>query len=76
MAENSELSERQKVKAISKAANRYRSEGKASKVYVTTKKTKAGSVGTTAGGKGKVRENHPIPVILCVLTMLFVTPMM
>lgn len=54
MAENSELSEKQKIKAISKAANKFRGE-KSSKVYVTTRKTKAGSVGAMSGN-GKVRQ--------------------
>ncbi len=58
MAENSELSERQKVKAIAKAASRHQrgGDGKASKVYVATKKTQQGSVGAMGkggGGKGK-----------------------
>ncbi len=50
MAENSELSERQKVKAIAKAIRNTKTE-KSSKVYVTTKKTKQGSVGQSSGGK-------------------------
>jgi len=51
MAENSELSEKQKLKAIAKAV-RNTKDVKTSKIYVTTKKTKSGSVGQTLGGEG------------------------
>jgi len=50
MAESSEISERQKLKAISKAM-RSNKVDKAGKVYVVTRKTKAGSSGTSGGGK-------------------------
>lgn len=54
MADNSELSERQKVKAIAKASRaRGGTEKRPSKVYVATKKTAAGSVGTMGKGGGK-----------------------
>jgi AdoMet-dependent rRNA methyltransferase SPB1 len=49
MAENSELSEKQKIKAIAKAVRNNKAV-KPSKVYVTTKKTKQGSMGTASGG--------------------------
>eukprot|EP01038_Epipyxis_sp_PR26KG_P008579 gene8579-11592_t len=56
MADNSEMSEKQKVKAIEKAM-RTKKIDKPSKVYVVTRKTKVGSVGTAAssGSKGKLK---------------------
>ncbi len=50
MAENSEMSEKQKIKAISKAMRTTKVD-KPSKVYVVTKKSKSGSMGTSSGGK-------------------------
>jgi AdoMet-dependent rRNA methyltransferase SPB1 len=55
MAENSELSEKQKLKAISKAMRTSKVD-KPGKVYVVAHKTKAGSVGTSTGAKkGKLK---------------------
>lgn len=51
MAENSDLSEREKVKAVAKAARNLRGDQKARKVYVATKRTKSGSVGQAGGSK-------------------------
>ena len=54
MAENSELSEKQKLKAISKAMRTSKVD-KPNKVYVVAHKTKGGAVSTSAGaGKGKL----------------------
>jgi len=50
MAESSDISERQKLKAISKAMRSNKID-KPGKVYVVTRKTKAGSSGTSGGGK-------------------------
>jgi hypothetical protein len=50
LAENSELSEKQKLKAIAKAV-RNTKDVKTSKIYVTTKKTKQGSMATASGDK-------------------------
>ena len=54
MAESNEVSERQKLKAISKAmkANKIDKPGK---VYVVTRKTSNGSTGTSSGAKGKMK---------------------
>ncbi len=54
MAESNEVSERQKLKAISKAmkANKIDKPGK---VYVVTRKTSTGSTGTSSGAKGKMK---------------------
>lgn len=52
MAENSEMSERQKVKAISQALKTAKID-KPGKVYVVAKQTKGGSSGTKIGS-GKV----------------------
>eukprot|EP01039_Chlorochromonas_danica_P010501 gene10501-11632_t len=52
MAENSDLSEKEKVKAVAKAARNLRGDQKARKMYVTTKRTKSGSVGQAGGSKG------------------------
>lgn len=54
MTENSEMSERQKLKAISRAMKDSKV-AKPGKVYVVTRKTGAGSVGTSDGGKGKLK---------------------
>lgn len=54
MAESNEVSERQKLKAISKAMKANKIE-KPSKVYVVTRKTKSGSMGTSSGAKGKMK---------------------
>jgi len=55
MADNSELSERQKVKAIAKAMKNHETE-KPGKVYVTTRKTQSGSSGTMSGkNQGKLK---------------------
>ncbi len=54
LVENSELSQSQKLKAIQKAMRGASKAGanaaKPSKVYVVTRKTGAGSVGTSLGG--------------------------
>lgn len=42
MAENNELTEKQKLKVISKAARSAKVDAKSNKVYVSTKKTQAG----------------------------------
>jgi len=55
MAENSEMSEKQKLRAISKAMKSAKMTGRADKVYVVTKKTGAGSVGTKGAGNGKLK---------------------
>lgn len=56
MAENSEMSEKQKLKAITKAMKSNKI-AKPGKVYVVTRKTKGASSGTTASGsaKGKLK---------------------
>mmetsp|Transcript_33783 Transcript_33783/g.74392 ORF Transcript_33783/g.74392 Transcript_33783/m.74392 type:complete len:333 (+) Transcript_33783:423-1421(+) len=54
LAESSEISERQKLKAITKAMRSQKTD-KPSKVYVVTKKTQSGSMGTSQGGKGKMK---------------------
>lgn len=54
MAENSEMSEKQKIKAISKAMKTAKLD-KSDKVYVVTRKTGAGSVGTKGSGNGKLK---------------------
>lgn len=53
-AENSEMSEREKVKAVSKAMKAAKVD-KPGKVYVVTHKSKAGSMGTSKGGKGQLK---------------------
>ncbi|RYG92471.1 hypothetical protein EON65_59155 [archaeon] len=52
LAENNELSDREKLKALLKASKKGGKSGDkgSGKVYVTTKKTKAGSVGSMKGG--------------------------
>eukprot|EP01042_Synura_sphagnicola_P000763 gene763-847_t len=56
MAQNSEMSEKAKIKAISKAMKSpNKTANKPSKVYVVTRKTKAGSVGNKGGGKGMLK---------------------
>jgi len=54
MAENSEMSEKQKIKAISRAM-RTAKVAKTDKVYVVTKKSGNASVGTKGAGKGKLK---------------------
>ncbi len=54
MAQNSEMSEREKSKAIAKAMKTSKVD-KPGKVYVVTHKSKSGSVGTMGGGKGKLK---------------------
>lgn len=54
MAENSEMSEKQKLKAVAKAMRTSKVD-KPSKVYVVTHKTSSGSVGQNSGGKGKLK---------------------
>jgi AdoMet-dependent rRNA methyltransferase SPB1 len=51
LAENSELSEKQKLKAISKAMRGSKMDKNSGKVYVFTKRTKSGSMGTSSGAK-------------------------
>jgi len=55
MAENSEMSEKQKIKAISKAMKTATKAGKSDKVYVVARKTGSGSVGTKGKGVGKLK---------------------
>lgn len=55
LAENADLSEKQKLKAISKAMRGSKAVDKPSKVYVVTHKTSAGSVATSTGGKGRMK---------------------
>lgn len=54
MAENSEMSEKQKIKAISRAMKSAKLD-KTDKVYVMTRKTGAGSMGTKSAGTGKLK---------------------
>lgn len=54
MAENSEMSEKQKIKAISRAMKTAKLD-KTDKVYVVTRKTGAGSMGTKSAGSGKLK---------------------
>ena len=51
LANNADLSEKQKLKAISKAMRGSKAVDKPNKVYVVTHKTSSGSVGTSTGGK-------------------------
>ena len=51
LAENADLSEKQKLKAISKAMRGSNKVEKPGKMYVVTRKTSQGSVGTSTGGK-------------------------
>lgn len=56
LAENSELSDRQKIKAIASAMKVTKDSSKSNKTFVVTRKTGAGSVGTTSGdGKGRFK---------------------
>ena len=54
MAENSEMSEKQKIKAIGKAMKSANLK-KSDKIYVVTRKTGAGSTGTKGSGNGKLK---------------------
>ena len=54
MVDNAEMSEKQKIKAIARAMKGAKS-AKPGKVYVVTSKQKSGSVGTSMGGKGKLK---------------------
>jgi hypothetical protein len=65
MAESSDISERQKLKAISKAMRSNKID-KPEKVYVVTRKTKAGSSGTSGGGKVTTTTN----IFECVIIIL------
>lgn len=51
LAENSELSDKQKLRAIAKAMKGSKMDKKSSNVYVFTKRTQSGSVGTSSGAK-------------------------
>ena len=57
LAENSEMSEKQKLKAISKLMRKTKDEKSPGKVYVVTRKTGSGSMGTLTknGSKGKLK---------------------
>lgn len=56
MAENSEMSEKQKIKAIAKAMKTAKGSGsRPDKVYVVSKKTGSGSSGTKGAGNGKLK---------------------
>ena len=55
IAENSELSEKQKLQAISKAMAASRSQRAPGKVLVVAKKMGGASVGTSSGGSGKLK---------------------
>jgi hypothetical protein len=63
--QSSELSGREKVRAIEKALKQAKT-GKASKVYVVTHKTGAGSVGTKTSAS-KVHPKFMGHCIICVL---------
>ena len=54
LADNNEMSERQKLKSISKAIKGTKID-KPGKVYVVTRKTGGASVGTSKGGKGRLK---------------------
>lgn len=54
-AENPDLSEKQKIKAIQKAMKGSSKVDKPGKVYVVTRQHKSGSMGTSSGGKGKLK---------------------
>lgn len=71
MAENSELTEKQKLKAIAKATNKFKGD-KPSKVYITTRKTKAGSVATAGGKIPKVNDNHLCSFIYYLLMQIII----
>ena len=63
LAENNELSERQKVKLLAKAMRGKNKDSteKDRKIYVSTKKTQAGSMGSMAKGGAKVsRESYAV----------------
>lgn len=54
LAENQEMSDKQKLKAISRAMRTTKVD-KPGKVYVVTKRSKSGSMATKSGGKGKLK---------------------
>ena len=54
LADNNEMSERQKLKSIAKAIKGTKID-KPGKVYVVTRKTGGASVGTSKGGKGRLK---------------------
>lgn len=67
MAESSDISERQKLKAISKAMRSNKID-KPEKVYVVTRKTKAGSSGTSSGGK--VTTTNIFECVIIILSLI------
>ena len=69
MSDNSELSERQKVKAIAQALRTTKID-KPGKVYVVAKKTKAGSSGSMIGS-GKVQMKHKLVLNVSNAFVLF-----
>lgn len=54
LAENQDMSDKQKLKAISRAMRTTKVD-KPGKVYVVTKRSKSGSMATKSGGKGKLK---------------------
>ena len=65
--ENSELSSREKLKAVNRAMKASKTD-KPGKVYVVTRKTGGGSVGTPTGGKVLyISAHHVLLATFCLI---------
>jgi AdoMet-dependent rRNA methyltransferase SPB1 len=73
LAENSELSEKQKLKAIAKAMRGSKMDKNSGKVYVFTKRTKSGSMGTSSGAKVLINSAvHICDMLVTYFSCLFI----